>query len=313
MRYVILCGGLTAEREVSLASGETLFRALASQVKEVAKVILDAEALPAGLDPSRDVIIPALHGGYGEGGGLQSDLEKAGFAYAGSDPEASARALDKVATKAIAQEKGIPVLPEYAFQKRDTRPPPAREIISRTGPSVVLKPRSEGSSVGLHFTEGDEELSHILPQLPAGEWMAERRLRGRELTVGLIDGKALPVVEIIPTGGVYDYTRKYTPGSTNYQCPAALPEALTEQLQMQAEAIYHAVGVRDFARADFLLDPQTGEAFFLEINTLPGLTETSLLPKAAKATGLAFESLAMRLTAPAVERFQHLTSTATLS
>jgi D-alanine-D-alanine ligase len=296
-RILVLYGGVGAERAVSLRSGEAIAQALAKQ-HSVWPIVLEAEALPEGIRRESDLVFPALHGTFGEDGRLQALLESAGIHYCGSDAAASRLCMDKAATKAVARELGVPV-PE-ALQFNGAEAPLADAVIAQLGSSLVIKPADQGSSVGLHFTEHRSALGVTLSGIRSGQWLIEQRIRGRELTVGILEGSALGVVEIVSQSGVYDYAAKYTPGSTEYHAPADLESTLASRVQAQAEQLFAACGCRDFARVDFLLDGET--AYFLEINTLPGLTATSLLPKSAACNGLGFEAMAAALVAPGLAR-----------
>lgn len=295
---VVLYGGVSAERAVSLKSGEAIAAALKGRY-QVVTVCLDAEALPDSIDPQRSIVFPALHGGFGEDGGLQALMEARGVEFAGSDAKSSGICMSKDLTKQLARSLGVHV-PESLFFD-GAHAPLADDVIHQLGPSLVVKPSDQGSSVGLFFTEHRSALGVALSQINSGSWMIEQRIRGRELTVGLLHGQAMGVVEIVSASGVYDYAAKYTPGSTEYHYPAALDAAVTHRIQREAEAIFEACGCRDFARIDFLLDDDT--PYFLEVNTLPGLTATSLLPKSASCVGLDFTQLADELVRPAIERF----------
>lgn len=295
-RLVILSGGRSSEREVSLRSGACAARAL----PDARLVELDEDALPGWLDPAEHAVLPLLHGGWGEGGGLQEALERRGLAFAGSGSVASRLCMDKVATKAVLRAAGLPVAAEVAFA--GARPPAVDDLVDRLGDEVFLKPVDEGSSVGLRRACGREAIALALASLPAsGRWMAEPLLRGRELTLGLLDGAALGVVEILPVGGVYDYASKYTPGGSEHLAPADLPAGLAEALARAAEAAFAACGCRDFGRVDLVLSPD-GRFSILEINTLPGMTDTSLLPDSARCRGLDYPALAARMAAPALRR-----------
>lgn len=297
---IVLCGARSPEREVSLRSGAACAEALAKVLPKVRRIALDENRLPEGLDPARHVILPVIHGDYGEDGALQRELEARGFAYAGCDSAASSLCIDKVATKRRVAPAGVPVCPDVAFGARRPR---ARSVTARLGREVVVKPADKGSSVGLHLVSGARALGRVLGRLPEGNWMIEPRLKGRELTVGLLDGRAMGVVEIAPRNGVYNYRSKYTAGATRYLVPAPIPESLAAAIRARAEAFFAACGCRDFARADVILLPDD-RFFFLEINTLPGLTATSLLPKSASCVGLDFPSLALRMVSPALKRFE---------
>ena len=263
---------------------------------------VEAEALPAGLDPKVHVVLSTLHGTFGEDGGMQRLLEAAGFAYAGCDVRASACTMDKAETKARAAQVGVPMAEGMVFDATDV--PLAAELTARLGTEVVIKPNNEGSSVGLSLCTGRDEVAAALAKLAPGRWIAERRIRGTELTVGLLEGRAMGVVEVAPKTGVYDYTNKYTKGNTEYFAPARIPPGAAHAIQRFAESVFAACGCRDFARADFILSAD-GEPFFLEINTLPGMTGTSLLPLSAQCIGLDYAALVREMLAPALRRFQH--------
>lgn len=300
-RIVVLGGGTSPERAVSLESSRAVFTA--AQVKYRAQwVDLTSDALPDDLDPARDVVFPVLHGGYGEGGGLQRDLEARGFAFVGCDAASSAHCMDKRASKEAAEAVGVPIAPAVYFAKPDTLPTPERLWAELGSRPIVVKPQADGSSVGLSFANHPDELSRVLDGLSAGAWMAEPKLAGHDVTVGVLQGRAMGVVSIRPKdGGAYDYTNKYTAGRTEYLAPAPFEVDLTRALQRAGEAVFAACGCRDFARVDFFLD---GETFvFLEINTIPGLTATSLLPKSALCEGLDFPALVDAMLQPALERF----------
>jgi D-alanine-D-alanine ligase len=180
--------------------------------------------------------------------------------------------------------------------------PAAAAVIAQLGEDVVVKPNAEGSSVGLHLVRGERELAAVLAAITTGRWLIEARIAGRELSVGLLGGRAQGVVEIRPRSGVYDYASKYTKGATEYLAPAPLEPAVTAAVQRAAEAAFAACGCRDYARADFILSARN-EPIFLEINTLPGMKETSLLPMSARCAGLDFVALVRELVTPALERF----------
>jgi D-alanine-D-alanine ligase len=293
-------GGVSSEREVSLGSGKAAAEALAVNFPvEVFEV--NAEAIPAGVDPKRHVIFSTLHGGFGENGGMQRALEQAGIAYAGCDSTASSLCIDKVATRDRVSAAAVRVAPGLAFAADQV--PSVEQVISALGERVVLKPASEGSSVGLAFADGSEAIAKALAALAPGRWLAERRIVGRECTVGLLDGKAMGVVEIRPRTGRFDYESKYTKGLTEYLAPAPLDESLAAEAQRMSEVAFAACGCRDYARIDLMLSAE-GEFYFLEVNTLPGLKETSLLPMSAACIGLSFPQLLQALVAPAVERFR---------
>ncbi|TVP76306.1 MAG: D-alanine--D-alanine ligase [Puniceicoccaceae bacterium] len=298
-RILVLYGGVGPEREVSLCSGEAIAQALAASYA-VQPILVDAAALPEGIRADTDLVFPALHGTFGEDGRLQGLLESGGIHYCGSDAAASRLCMDKVASKSVASQYQIPVPQALHFD--GAQAPLADAVIEQLGTSLVVKPADQGSSVGLHFTEHRSALGVALSGIRCGQWLIEQRIRGRELTVGVLGGQAMGIVEIVSASGVYDYQAKYTPGSTEYRFPAELTPVLESQIKTYAETLFTACGCRDFARIDFLLEGAI--AYFLEINTLPGLTATSLLPKSASCIGLDFEALAAALVAPGIARFQ---------
>lgn len=295
---VVLYGGVGAEREVSLQSGESVAKALGENFA-VEAVVLEEAVIPEVVDRKQHVVFPALHGTFGEDGRLQAMLEGKGIHYCGSDAAASRLCMDKAATKIKARDLRIAVPEGISFDGANA--PLADEVIEKLGTSLVIKPTNEGSSVGLHFAEHRSALGVALSGIRSGDWLIEQRIRGRELTVGVLKGAAMGVVEIVSQSGVYDYEAKYTPGSTEYIFPAELEPAVEAKVKDHAEQLFDTCGCRDFARVDFLLDGKT--PYFLEINTLPGLTATSLLPKSASCVGFDFEQLATELVQPAIERF----------
>ena len=237
-----------------------------------------------------EVAFLALHGGVGEDGTVQALLEAVGFPYTGSGQAASAIAMDKSLTKMVMQAIGVPT-PAWTL----VAPAAYLEKLAGTpvgGLPVVVKPKKEGSSVGVTIVTEPEGWE---PALRAAEGsdeqlLVERYVPGRELTVGVLDGRVLPVVEIVPREGFYDYGNKYGEGRTTYEVPARIPEAVERVIKDDAGRLFAALGCRGMARVDFRL-PADGLAQCLELNTIPGLTGTSLLPKAAQAAGIGFAEM----------------------
>ena len=293
MRIVVLYGGESDEREVSLQSGMRVAAALRSVGHQVMRVDHRMDRLPAILSDLRaaDAVFLALHGGDGEDGTLQALLEQNGiFHYTGSDPRSAALAMEKAAAKICVAARGVPVARGEVLSPLASEPPFPFP--------VVLKPVSGGSSVGLHFVRTQKEWRRI----PAREGiLCEELLPGREFTVGILNGAALPAVEIRPIGGAYDYEHKYTVGASEELCPAPLDAPRALRLAKLALTAFAALGLRDYARIDFREDGM-GNPRFLEANTLPGMTETSLLPLAAKAAGVEFTELCERMSALAAKR-----------
>ena len=295
----VFAGGTSAEREVSLGSGKASALALARSFP-TRLFEINADALPAGLDPKKHVVFSTLHGTFGEDGGMQRLLDAAGVAYAGCDAASSALTMDKTRTKQAAATRGVRIADAVVFSAE--KKPTADEVVAKLGENLVVKPNNEGSSVGLALTATRAELAKKLSEITRGSWLIEPRLIGRELSVGVLGGKAMGIVEIRPKSGVYDFTSKYTKGMTEYFAPAPIEPAQTTSVQRAAEAAFAACGCRDYARVDFIL-PEKGDAFLLEINTLPGMKETSLLPMSARCAGLDFAGLVRELVTPAVKRF----------
>jgi D-alanine-D-alanine ligase len=296
----VFAGGTSAEREVSSGSGMACALAL-SRTFATRLFDITADALPPGYDPSRHVVFSTLHGTFGEDGGMQGLLDAAGGAYAGCGAIASRLTMNKTLTKETVAREGVRVAEGILFDA-DSKPS-AADVARRLGVRVVVKPNNEGSSVGLRVVEDLAGLESALGSIGAGRWLVERRIDGRELSVGVMGGTAMGIVQISPKGGVYDFASKYTKGMTEYTAPAPLDGALTATVKAAAESAFAACGCRDYARADFILSPQN-VPFFLEINTLPGMKETSLLPMSARCAGLDFTALVREMVSPAVERFR---------
>lgn len=295
----VLAGGTSAEREVSLGSGRACAAALARSFATQLFVV-ETEAIPPGLSRDSHVVFSTLHGTFGEDGGMQRLLDAAGIVYAGCDAESSALTMDKARTKEAVARRGLRVADSIVFEA-GSAPDPAH-VVASAGEDLVLKPNNEGSSVGLRLIGGASELRTALGGITAGRWMIERRLRGREMSVGVLGGKAMGIVEIRPHSGVYDYESKYTKGRTEYLAPAPLEADESLAVQRAAEAAFAACRCRDYARVDFIFCG--GAPFFLEINTLPGMKETSLLPMSARCAGLDFVALVREMVRPALARFR---------
>ena len=296
----VFAGGVSAEREVSLGSGKAAALALARSFP-TRLFEINADALPAGLDPATHVVFSTLHGTFGEDGGMQRLLDTAGVTYAGCDAASSALTMDKSRTKAAAAARGVRVAGGIQFAA--SAKPKADAVVAQLGESLVLKPNAEGSSVGLSLISRRAELADELAKITSGSWLIERRIIGRELSVGVLGGEAMGVVEIRPKSGVYDFTSKYTKGLTEYFVPAPLDAAVTAEVRQAAATTFAACGCRDYARVDFILG-DGNELYLLEINTLPGMKETSLLPMSARCAGLDFTALVRELVRPALQRFQ---------
>jgi D-alanine-D-alanine ligase len=283
-----MLGGPSAEREVSLRSGSAAAAALRARGHEVSELDPrdDSWTLPAGTE----VVFLALHGTYGEDGTVQRRLEKLGVPYTGCGPEASLIAFDKVLTKEACLRAGVPTARFFVVDKPDAPWP------SEWKPPVVLKPVRQGSSVGLHFVEQVSDWPNALADALQydSRVLVEERVAGREVTAGILGNDALPLVEVRPKSGVLDYRNKYTVGASEYFCPARFDADATRHAQHAALDAFKAVGGRDYARIDIIMRPDDTPVV-LEVNTLPGMTETSLLPKAAAAIGIDYGELCQRM------------------
>lgn len=284
LHITVMKGGPGAEREVSLRSGAEVAIALRSLGHEVVEI--DPENRQFTLPPRTDVVFLALHGAYGEDGTIQAQLEELGVPYTGCGVEASRIAFDKVLTKLRCVDSGVPTPRFEVFRS------PGADWPKGWKTPAVLKPVCQGSSVGLFFINEVEDWSGALASCLRHDTQAllEEQIVGRECTVGILDGKALPVVEVRPRSGVYDYQSKYTLGASEYLCPAPFAPKVTRAIQRAGLEAFKAIGGGPYGRVDVMVD-DAGAPYVLEVNTLPGMTETSLLPKAAGAAGINYVEL----------------------
>jgi len=277
-------GGPSAEREVSLRTGAACVVALKEAGYEVSEVVVDDENFVVPEDT--DLAFLCMHGPFGEDGQVQDMLNARGIPFTGADAETSRITIDKEKTKVKFRHSGVPT-PEGQL---------VRSIEEITLPlPVFIKPNSQGSSVGSRAAKTREELEFALADALKfdSEVLVEQLINGRELTVGVLGEQVLPIIEIRPLDGFYDYTNKYTKGKTEYFCPADLPREVTAQIQTYALAAHRSVGNTIYSRVDFLLEKD--RPYCLEINTIPGMTATSLLPKAAAAVNITFPQLCQRI------------------
>lgn len=291
-RVAVLQGGISAEREVSLASGEQVIAALREANFEVVPVTVGADlaALIAALTPPPDVVFNALHGRFGEDGAIQGVLDWLGIPYTHSGVRASALAMDKVAAKAAFAAAGLPVAKHVLVEV---------ESLLRADPlprPFVVKPPNQGSSVGVSIIRaGDNRAAEVVEGWQFGSLaLVEEFIPGRELTVGVMGGEALAVTEIRPADGFYDYEAKYSPGGSRHIIPAPLHAATYARAMELAATAHQVLGCRGASRADFRYDDTAGEPgrlVLLEVNTQPGLTPTSLLPEQAAHCGMSFAGL----------------------
>lgn len=286
LHITVLLGGPGEEREVSLRSGKAVKEALQSLGHRVDEV--DPIAPDWRLDPKPAVAFLALHGEYGEDGQVQARLENDGVLYTGTGVRGSELAFNKEISKKLFEQNDIPT-PRWKMVE------PGELAPTDLPAPWVLKPARQGSSVGLQIIPNADQWT------AAAGLLCEECIEGREITVGILDGKALPVVEVLPKEGTFDYYNKYTVGATDYVCPAELPAETTEAICRLSERAFAVLEGRDFGRVDLMLDADLNP-FVLEVNTLPGMTGTSLLPMAAAAAGLDFPALCQRMVDLALER-----------
>ena len=295
LNIIVMMGGPSAEREVSLRSGAQIAAALRSLGHHVEE--LDPQTENWILPRNIDVVFLALHGTYGEDGTVQTQLERLSVPYTGCGPEASRIGFDKALTKQRCLAAGVPTA---RFALIDSN---AASWPMGWDPPVVLKPVRQGSSVGLQFVERVADWSKALNEAMRfdSQVLMEEKIAGRECTVGILGRQLLPIVEVRPKTGIYDYQTKYTSGTTEYFCPADFDEETSARIRSAALGAFQAIGGRDYSRVDVMVRP-SGEAMVLEVNTLPGMTETSLLPKAAAAAGIGYAQLCQKMVDLALQR-----------
>lgn len=340
MKIAVVCGGLSNERDVSITSGTCVARALREKGHKVVLVDLyygysgsyddpaelfereqedvaysvkeetpDIEKILAQGDGSRigknvleickaaDISFLALHGEDGENGKLQATMDMHGIKYTGSGYLGSAIAMNKEVTKIMLRSSGIPVPEGVVLSKGE---------YAEVGFPCVVKPCSGGSSVGTSMVGSKSEYSAALDLAFKYEdhVLVERFIKGRELTVGVMGGKAMPVIEIIPKAGWYDYKNKYQAGLTEEICPAPISAEDTERVQRLAERVHTALMIDVYCRADFLMDNESGELYCLEANTLPGMTPTSLIPQMGREQGLDFGEVCEKIIKLSMEKYK---------
>lgn len=288
MKVLLLQGGNSPERDVSFKTGAAVLKALSALGHEVMTFDPKIDGVNQILDFHPDAAFIALHGKGGEDGSVQGLLECLHIPYTGSDILVSALCMNKLLTKQILAPYDVLMPRHWVFRKNETH---ADRVATLSYP-VVVKPNDDGSTIGITIVQNADEMESALQTAFAGgdTALVEEFIAGKELTVGLLNGKALAIVEIAPKSGFYDYESKYTPGKTEYFCPARLDAVLTDQILRQSEKIVRLLGCRGAPRVDYMLS-RDNQPYFLEVNTIPGMTETSLLPKTAKAVGMSFEDL----------------------
>ncbi len=307
LKIAVINGGDSAEAEVSRSSARGVIAALKENFSLVNSIELDVNIASTLSTFSPDVVFPILHGPPGEDGTLQGFLEILGYPYVGSDVHSSALAMDKIAAKQVFREADLPVADQCVIRREAAIADSVARITGQLGESVVVKPASQGSAIGVTLIDNVNKLHDAL--VAAFEYdhrlLIEERIRGREITVGVIDTvdgtQPFPVIEITtPEGSWYDFEHRYTEGWSEHIMPADLPQQMTEELQRIAVAAHQSLGCRDLSRADFVVTDK--DIYLLEVNTLPGMTPTSLYPDGAKGYGLDFPDLCKCLVLRAANR-----------
>jgi D-alanine-D-alanine ligase len=306
-RIAVLKGGRSLEREVSLRSGARVEDALQRLGHEVHGIDVDHDLVRRLRDLRPDVCFLALHGRDGEDGTVQELLEILGLPYTGSGVSACIRCADKVLAKHHMIDAGLPTPDFVAFTETAFKQLGAAEALGeieeRLGFPIVVKPADQGSALGLRIARSAADVPGALVAAfsYSAKVLLERHVRGRDLAVSVLDGVALPIVEAVPEGGMYDFDARYEIGRTSFVCPADLPIAVADEAAALAVGVHELLGCRDVSRVDLLVD-DAGALHVLEVNVIPGMTETSLLPQAADAAGIAFDDLIARLVDQALAR-----------
>lgn len=279
-------GGLSKERDVSLRTGAAISKALRDLGYEVVDIDVGPDVAGRLVEKRVEVAFIALHGRYGEDGTIQGLLEIMGIPYTGSGPLPSGICMDKDLTKRLVGPWGVP-LPKWKMVRRD-------EEVSFSSPPLnlplIVKPNQEGSTIGMSIVREEREFQSAVEMAFTHDEtvLIEELIVGVEVTVAVLEGRALPPLEIVPRSGFYDYASKYTQGMTEYIVPARISKTMTQEIQKTSEMIFSRLGLSGVVRLDFMISDRP---YFLEVNTIPGMTETSLVPKMATAAGISFGSL----------------------
>ncbi|NNE90910.1 MAG: D-alanine--D-alanine ligase [Verrucomicrobiales bacterium] len=291
LTVAVLAGGPGSERDVSMASARGVAGAIEGHVKQA--ILVDVRGPGFELPEGTDVAFNVIHGTYGEDGELQAELERRGVPYTGAREASSRLAFDKIDSKKRFVEQGVATPAWEIVDAKNTPEPPMMPC--------VVKPPREGSSVGVHLVHSAEEWTPAIEDAAkfCDEALVEELVSGKELTVGVVGGEALPIIHIQPRSGFYDIKNKYPwmtgEGGTDYFCPADLPEEISAAVQAESLKAHNALGIEVYSRVDLLLRDSDNALFVLEVNTIPGMTESSLLPKAAAAAGMDYSALCLKI------------------
>tara|TARA_Y100001970_G_C14076676_1_gene772368 strand:- start:80 stop:964 length:885 start_codon:yes stop_codon:yes gene_type:complete len=288
MKVIIIYGGNSSEKEISIKTGIAVSKSLDKVFNTKMIMVNDDYKIINNFYSEGDVVFNALHGGYGENGEIQEFFEIEKINFIGSGSKACNIAIDKMKSKKIANSIGC--LTPYGKIVEDA------SVFGDFSTPFIIKPNKEGSSVGFSqiYSKKDFEDALKVNKKYKYELLAEEKIEGREITVSILDGKALPIVEIIPHSNVYDYESKYVVGKTDYIVPAIIDSSITNKIMSISEKIHHEIGCKHYSRIDYILDSDN-QLYFLEINTSPGMTATSLFPKSAKSSGMKFDDLLLKL------------------
>jgi D-alanine--D-alanine ligase len=299
-RVGVLMGGYSSERAISLKSGQAIFQALEDLKMDVVPVDIhekDKAGIRAQIQEAHlDMAFIALHGALGEDGQIQSLLEEMNILYTGSGIRASQLAINKIAAQDCFRRHHVSIPESFALSRAEGADKGIQKVAAMGGFPVVVKPATEGSSIGIQVSQEEEHFRQAL--VTAWEYgedvLVERYIDGREFTVSLLDRKPLPVIEICPQHQFFDFDCKYSPAATKYVVPAKISPVLAGTLQSVALKAYRLLGCADFGRVDLIVDQDLNH-YVLEVNTIPGFTATSLLPKAAKELGISFHELCLQI------------------
>lgn len=312
IKIALLMGGLSSEREISLKSGEAVFKALSEAGYEVDKIDVDRNIANRLIEKQYDLAFIMLHGAYGEDGTIQGLLELIGLPYTGSGVLASAIAMDKIMCKKVLMQIGLPTAPFVTVSRSEWKKDQKNQLekIKKTlKPPLVVKAPNQGSTIGIYFVWQEEELESAIESVftfPEKEILVEKYIKGMEVTAPILGNEevmSLPLIQIISkTGAVYDFQAKYTAGMSEHIIPPQLPDTVIQMIQELACKAHLAIGCSGLSRVDFIVDSEMNP-YILEINTIPGMTETSLFPDAARAIGWSYKDLCCKIIEYAGARF----------
>jgi D-alanine-D-alanine ligase len=298
MSILVVCGGNSSEKDVSIRSGTAIHQALQNLKYDAQNFICEnkKDCIETILDRKPDVVFIALHGGFGEDGTLQAALEMHNIKYTGSNSLSSKVCMNKFFTKAILKEYHIPTKPAFLVKSIE-------DVEHIKNFPVCIKPNSEGSSIGVEFAYDSFQLEakciELIKQFK--ELIIEEKITGTEITLSMLNGECLPLIEIAPKNGFYDYQNKYTKGATEYIIPARVNQSIMDEINRIGKIIYKALLCKGAIRIDMMLEKNI--PYVLEVNTIPGMTQTSLLPNAAKHVNISFDMLVEKILKSAYEGF----------